>query len=444
MVSTLKFLWALSRVIFLDASTLHRCDAANHNSETFSLLFPHYLRSSFELILNTFFPFSVHRGHTWGDALDVAGYLILSYRELMLNKYKFNMFPNTKYSRDADFRYIDFRPEVRQVYIKFLEPDLSYIETKINHIQLDLLATEWKNLILDNIPNKERFTKATVDDRLIYNVKAAYAHYAAKIALKEANTDQTLKRKLEIEEAQDFFNYVPCLSYENIWTSISIYYIYISLFYYSLYNLTLPEWTGNGVLQRMRKLSDFSFKIVALSQELRRLKSGPIIGEIQKNMRAKEAGDIPERKIFFYSAHDTTVATLLLGLGVFNDLAPPYATTVLIELHKVEDERFVQMFLRNDTKIEATPYELILPGCDSLCNLDKWLTLTSKVVPENWAKECYRPDAMDAKMEMETLAALITCGILAVLLAAMFITLCFQRRQNNTDFHYQPLPNDIK
>ena len=35
------------------------------------------------------------------------------------------------------------------------------------------------------------------------------------------------------------------------------------------------------------------------------------------------------RKLFIYSAHDTTVAPILHTLGVFNGLAPPYARYIM-------------------------------------------------------------------------------------------------------------------
>ena len=42
-------------------------------------------------------------------------------------------------------------------------------------------------------------TTAKIDDRLMFNAKAAYSRYNAKIALNKASTDITLKRKLEKE-----------------------------------------------------------------------------------------------------------------------------------------------------------------------------------------------------------------------------------------------------
>lgn len=40
------------------------------------------------------------------------------------------------------------------------------------------------------------------------------------------------------------------------------------------------------------------------------------------------------RKLFMYSGHDTTVASLLNSLGMYNDIPPPYACAVMLELYR--------------------------------------------------------------------------------------------------------------
>jgi hypothetical protein len=42
----------------------------------------------------------------------------------------------------------------------------------------------------------------------------------------------------------------------------------------------------------------------------------------------------PDYKMAMYSAHDTTVANLLMALGVFDPQTPPFCSLVLIELWK--------------------------------------------------------------------------------------------------------------
>ncbi|MPC18819.1 Lysosomal acid phosphatase [Portunus trituberculatus] len=47
------------------------------------------------------------------------------------------------------------------------------------------------------------------------------------------------------------------------------------------------------------------------------------------------------------------------------------------------------MYYHNDTAMREPPYPLVLPGCSEQCLLDNWLSLTAKVVSDDWDKECH-------------------------------------------------------
>lgn len=68
---------------------------------------------------------------------------------------------------------------------------------------------------------------------------------------------------------------------------------------------------------------------------------GPLIGEILEHMKQKSKGTLsPDRELFIYSAHDTTVANILMTLGLFDTQTPPYTSTILLELHKLPSSSF--------------------------------------------------------------------------------------------------------
>lgn len=58
------------------------------------------------------------------------------------------------------------------------------------------------------------------------------------------------------------------------------------------------------------------------------------------NMEKKIAGHL-DKKMWMYSGHDKTVASVLKGLGVFQPHSPPYLSTILLELMKRNEEYFV-------------------------------------------------------------------------------------------------------
>ena len=51
------------------------------------------------------------------------------------------------------------------------------------------------------------------------------------------------------------------------------------------------------------------------------------------------------RKVFMYSAHDTTLAVFLSAMQVFNGIQPPYSSLVMVELHQAvnSSEYYVQV-----------------------------------------------------------------------------------------------------
>ena len=59
----------------------------------------------------------------------------------------------------------------------------------------------------------------------------------------------------------------------------------------------------------------------------------------------KKAVDSSHPNFIMYSAHDTTVAVNLQTLGLYNDLLPPYAATVIYELHNVDDQYVVKVLI---------------------------------------------------------------------------------------------------
>ncbi len=87
--------------------------------------------------------------------------------------------------------------------------------------------------------------------------------------------------------------------------------------------------------------------------------TGPLVKELVEHLRdyAQSTLTPPNRKLFMYSAHDVTVATFLSALKIFNDIQPPYASMVLVELHELQPSKLsVQVslcpqFSMNETRI---------------------------------------------------------------------------------------------
>ncbi|KAI4494313.1 hypothetical protein M0802_008996 [Mischocyttarus mexicanus] len=154
-------------------------------------------------------------------------------------------------------------------------------------------------------------------------------------------------------------------------------YLYDTLYIEYLYNKTLPEWTKTVFPDKLKPLAEKCFTINAYNKILQRLKTGLLLGEMIDHMEKKSKNAlIPDRKVWVYSAHDETIANMLMTLNLFDPHCPPYTATILIEL---------RISYKNTTK---EPNLLTFSGCDTLCPLDKFIELTKDVIPEDWHKEC--------------------------------------------------------
>ncbi|CAG7817551.1 unnamed protein product, partial [Allacma fusca] len=174
-------------------------------------------------------------------------------------------------------------------------------------------------------------------------------------------------------------------------------YIYDLLFIQNNYYPGWPDWAqeGSKTLEDMRYLTAFSFQSICYTPEMQRLKGGPLLKELVKNLNDKQTGVMDKRRKFFmYSSHDTTVAVILHTMGVFDIQIPVYASLIMLELRQIEsvglnDTYHVKILLRNETNRD--PYVLTVPNCGDPCTLETFNELMKSNIPGNWNKEC-EPD----------------------------------------------------
>ncbi|XP_022057629.2 lysophosphatidic acid phosphatase type 6 [Acanthochromis polyacanthus] len=104
------------------------------------------------------------------------------------------------------------------------------------------------------------------------------------------------------------------------------------------------------------------------------LSVGPLLHTLVDNIEAKLQGTSsePNRKLFLYSVHDTTLMPCLMALGIFDMRWPPYAADITVELHqkKQTNETFV--------KVSYTGQDQLIPGCSGVyCPLQEFKQVVS-------------------------------------------------------------------
>jgi len=223
-----------------------------------------------------------------------------------------------------------------------------------------------------------------------------------------------------INENAEVFDYLTKNSGRNMTSLWDIDFMFDCLFIESVYNKTLPPWTKKVYPDKMRAMKDLSFTLSTYTNEMKRLRGGPIIQSILDHFHEFIAKK-HKRKMLVYSGHDTTLSSLLNSLGMFDPpIGPPYASAFMIELKKSPDDQyFVSFSYRNDTTRD--PYDLNLYDCPKDCPLMTFSKLTKSVRPDNWIEEC--GISLDPTAQAITTFSIgVALVIVAVLLISVIIT----------------------
>ncbi|TKS67070.1 Lysophosphatidic acid phosphatase type 6 [Collichthys lucidus] len=101
---------------------------------------------------------------------------------------------------------------------------------------------------------------------------------------------------------------------------------------------------------------------------------GPLLHTMLANIEDKLQGTSAEsnRKLYLYSAHDTTLIPCLMALGLFDMKWPPYATDITLELyqHQQTSKPFV--------KVSYAGQDQLIQGCSGIyCPLEEFKQVLS-------------------------------------------------------------------
>lgn len=222
-----------------------------------------------------------------------------------------------------------------------------------------------------------------------------------------------------------------------------------------------PEWVTSEVFDQILQLRDLHATL-ACPPQVANLKAGLLLGEILQHMINKSKHDIsPSQKMFMYSAHDTNVECLLVTLGVFDNVQPPYTACVIVELLEgPPGDLYVQILYKNSTVdvrsgdmdssyryyMDEDPVILTIPNCDSLCPLEQFAQLVKSSIPSDIKKACGSAEeimfSQDQRFSVLLTVINIVLMILIILVLAIVGIICCWKRNGNTH-DYMPVPMEM-
>ncbi|CAN7941937.1 unnamed protein product, partial [Ixodes hexagonus] len=224
--------------------------------------------------------------------------------------------------------------------------------------------------------------------------------------------------------------------------------IYDALLIEKIHNYSVPNWT-ESLWPRLKEQSDKSFVFDTATPLLKRLRAGLVLANLTNYMkRAAAANSTSEgqeklNKLYMYSTHDTLVSALLDALNIFDGKAPPYCSTLLLELHRDgAGGHFVDGYTLNALDME--PKRVSFPGCSAQpCPLDEFLRLASVNIPQDWRKECGLEPLI--VLNDGALALIIGQSALLAVLAFGCTAYCLMQRRKGSkgSIIYSPLPTEF-
>ena len=181
-------------------------------------------------------------------------------------------------------------------------------------------------------------------------------------------------------------------------------------------NIWSPEYE-KSIFERLLPLTELLWFNEWNSTVVQRLRAGPLIEELTKNMKQVVVSSQNSKKVYLYSTHDSMIALLLHSLQVFNNKTIPLSASLLFELHEnPNNEYFLKIYYFNDTLSGQSPHLLRLPKCDfnENCSINQFFELSEQLIPEDWDKECQFSSAFKntSFLLILILFCVITCSVI--------------------------------
>ncbi|KAJ8975114.1 hypothetical protein NQ317_017976 [Molorchus minor] len=164
-----------------------------------------------------------------------------------------------------------------------------------------------------------------------------------------------------------------------------------SVFYvYRNHNASyLPSWADDLDQHTLSYLAGVEFSKSTFTDEMKRLKVGPFFDYLTSYFDdiVGNVSDTP--KFVMLSAHDSTVSSVLNGMGAFDYWPPEFASTVFWELRRSKNgTHYVNLlYKRNSTNPVE---ELRVSDCDFNCDYNDFKEKLSPIIvgSTTWESEC--------------------------------------------------------
>lgn len=153
----------------------------------------------------------------------------------------------------------------------------------------------------------------------------------------------------------------------------------------------VPQWAVDAYYNTLNKYMIGHFANIARNPRLAKIRGGPLVTEIVNNMVAVDQGS--GKKVLIYSAHDLTVASLAVALGVGDQLPDriSYSDAIMVDLVEAKAgslEPTVEVIYLSKANTIPERIPMALPGCGVSCTLTAFRAATSAMMVADWDQIC--------------------------------------------------------
>jgi hypothetical protein len=238
------------------------------------------------------------------------------------------------------------------------------------------------------------------------------------------------------KEKKELIKEIEKIIGEKLDSSINMFIVYDSLMVELEYDYIWTQvWNKEEqtrIVGELKTINDPYWEMIHDSSLFQRVRAGTLIRALRDDIMHKIKGERKE-KVIEYSTHDIMLAPLMSALGIFNNLQPPYGSTLFIELHEdnqIPLTQFIKIWYLNETFSEQ-PFEMKMPGCYDPtingCKLSNFLELTNEFLFSDYDKECgisaieSKNDILGVKIGFMIIGFVICLCLLAIVAISFLI-----------------------
>jgi hypothetical protein len=139
------------------------------------------------------------------------------------------------------------------------------------------------------------------------------------------------------EENREFLDLLSANTGENITGVIDVHPVYDSLNIAHEYRKKWPDWVTDEVFGKLEHMDSINNCLNSSTNQILRLDSGVFLHDLKEKFENKFVTDYVEKRVFFYSAHDSKLMPVMKAIGIWDGKNPGYGNAIIFELHRIPD-----------------------------------------------------------------------------------------------------------